>query len=206
MKLHLRDKNPEMVDAWKLFFNKEPDVEISCGDIFDLEEYPDAIVSPSNSILEFSGGIDLVYQNYFGFNLQTRFQNFIKEFYYGFLPVGQAIVFPTYHDKIKYLIGSPTMAVPMVVESTINAYLSFRASLIAVKEHNLKIINYGLDEKLIEFIISPGLGTAVGRMPFKTSAFQMYEAWKCVNNGILPPANNLNDAWNYHEKLRRGLK
>ena len=55
---------------------------------------------------------------------------------------GDAIIIPTYppdadenkeEGSIKYLISAPTMRVPMNVSETVNAYLAFRACLIAGK-------------------------------------------------------------------------
>ena len=59
---------------------------------------------------------------------------------------GQAVIIPAYDDKtpsseelrghnegvpIKYLISAPTMRVPQCVDDTVNAYLAFRAVILA---------------------------------------------------------------------------
>lgn len=47
MRLHLRDRNEALVEAWRREFGGLANVEVSCGDIFDVPA--DAIVSPANS-------------------------------------------------------------------------------------------------------------------------------------------------------------
>lgn len=47
VKFFLRDRNPELADAWARYFKGVEEVEVSCGDIFDLQA--DAVVSPANS-------------------------------------------------------------------------------------------------------------------------------------------------------------
>ncbi|CAG2202750.1 unnamed protein product [Mytilus edulis] len=68
---------------------------------------------------------------------------------------------------IKFLISAPTMRVPKDVISTSNAFLAFRATIIAVEKHNRNPEN-----EPIRSVLCPGLGTAVGRMPFDRCAFQ----------------------------------
>lgn len=62
---------------------------------------------------------------------------------------GQAVIIPAYEEEnppkeedlkgcnegapIKYLVSAPTMRVPQSVENTVNAYLAFRAVVLAGK-------------------------------------------------------------------------
>ena len=79
---------------------------------------------------------------------QERLQALLREKHYGELPVGQAVVIPAYPpderlDKlalsstknqgqpIRFLVSAPTMRIPCDVHKTVNAYLAFRAVLIA---------------------------------------------------------------------------
>ena len=55
MKFLLRDNNPALTDAWREQLAQAPDVEVSCGDVFDVTA--DAIVSPANSFGFMDGGI-----------------------------------------------------------------------------------------------------------------------------------------------------
>ena len=81
--------------------------------------------------------------------MQHRLRAVLKEDYNGELPVGQAAIIKTlstndsskkFEDPkfnegklIKYLISAPTMRVPLNVTDTVNAYLAFRAVIIAGK-------------------------------------------------------------------------
>ena len=94
-----------------------------------------------------------VYIRHFGWQMQHRLQAVLKEDYNGELPVGQAAIIKTLSandsDKkfedpkfnegklIKYLISAPTMRVPLDVTDTVNAYLAFRAVIIAGKHYRL---------------------------------------------------------------------
>jgi O-acetyl-ADP-ribose deacetylase (regulator of RNase III) len=169
----LRDKNGAVVQAWRRYFEGTPNIEISQGDIFDLEAY--AIVSPANSFGYMDGGIDLVYLQRFGWDLQDRLQSHLQEHHDGELPVGQATIVETFDPAMPYMVSAPTMRVPMNVAETVNAYLAFRAAIRAVKQHN------ECSESQILSILCPGLGTAIGRMPAGQAAKQMAAAYRaCV--------------------------
>src|SRR5262245_26819202 len=178
MRFLLRDRNADVVEAWRAEFAQAPDVEVSEGDIFDV--VADAIVSPANSFGFMDGGIDLVYSRRFGWGLQTRLQELLRAEHDGELPVGQAVIVPTNDPAIPWLISAPTMRIPMDVSDTVNAYLAFRAAIRAVRHHNLASAH-------IETVLCPGLGTAVGRMAPKACARQMHYAYG---------TSHLGQAWN----------
>jgi O-acetyl-ADP-ribose deacetylase (regulator of RNase III) len=70
------------------------------------------------------------------------------------------------------------MRVPHDVSDTVNAFLSFRAALRAVREHNRS----GAGGKPpIRRVLCPGMATSVGRMPVHRSARQMRVAWDRVH-------------------------
>jgi hypothetical protein len=46
------------------------------------------------------------------------------------------MVVPTGHETVPYLVAAPTMRIPDRVDDTVNAYLAFRAALLAVLAHN----------------------------------------------------------------------
>jgi hypothetical protein len=96
MRYYLRDRNPQIVQAWKKHFNGVGDVDISCGDIFDLGDRIDAVVSPANSFGFMDGGIDYVYSLRFGWQLQERLQAHLQKYHDGELLVGEGVVIPTY--------------------------------------------------------------------------------------------------------------
>lgn len=177
MKLHLRDKNPAVVDAWREVFASFPDVTISEGDILELEG--DAIVSPANSFGWMDGGIDLAYRDRFGPYIERVVQTGIQTAFDGELPVGQAFSVGTDDPRIPVLIVAPTMRVPGSVTGTVNAYLAMRAALLIARE------------RLWETrLLCPGLCTLTGQMPPMQSAIQMRWAWRmvCETNAPMLPS------------------
>ena len=223
LKVQLRDYNPDMVKAWKdeeAFGDPKFKslVEVSEGDIFEGGPAADAIVSPANSFGFMDGGIDMAYSLHFGWQMQERLQKLLSEEYDGELPVGEAAVIPAYSPEtklappnlpptknmgqpIKFLISAPTMRVPTNVDKTVNAYLAFRAVLRAAKQHNKKN-----PSDPIGTILCPGLGTAVGRMPYKMCAVQMRTAYEAVMFRNIPEINNplsLSDCCTAHIHLLR---
>ncbi|XP_076078821.1 uncharacterized protein LOC143048836 [Mytilus galloprovincialis] len=151
------------------------------------------------------GGIDRVFSELFGWQMQERIQKVIRDQYDGENFVGNAIIIPAYDkdpDKehiqklktnnisngkpIKYLIHVPTMRVPKDVINSTNAYLSFRGVILAVQKHNRNPEN-----QPIRRVLCPGLGTAVGRMPFNRCAFQMVQAFEIfdlrLNDKLMKP-------------------
>ena len=169
MKIHLRDINSSLVNAWRQQFKLRSEVSVSEGEIFDAGPHH-AIVSPANSFGFMDGGIDLVYSQRFGWDLQGRLQDEINGRYGGELPVGSATIVETGDPDFPWLISAPTMRVPETVANTVNAYLAFRAALLAVHRHNK------VHPSPIERVLCPGLGTAVGRMPESRCAYQMHAA------------------------------
>lgn len=180
MKIHLRDRNTNLVNAWNEVFANIPEFEVSQGDIFAEGPHLDveAIVSPANSFGYMDGGIDFVYSQYFGWGASEKLREKIWTEFNGELLVGQATVIDMREsapkdpqqkarcERIPYLISAPTMRVPMKVDQTVNAYLAFLASLRAAADAG------------IESLVCPGLGTAIGQMPHRVCAVQMLEAWK----------------------------
>lgn len=193
MKLHLRDRSAALVEAWRREFGGVANVEISCGDIFDVSA--DAIVSPANSFGFMDGGIDLAYTHRFGWDLQERLQALLRSEHAGELPVGQAVVVETFTRDIPWLVSSPTMRVPANVAETVNAYLALRAALLAVRRHT--------GEPRIETVLCPGLCTALGRMPPHRAARQMAQAWAVVELGQTPAPRVLGEAQDAHGWLLR---
>jgi len=134
----------------------------------------DAIVSPANSFGFMDGGIDAVYTYQLGPQVQERLRQRLTRDFHGELPVGQAVIVPTARREIPWCISAPTMRTPGIVAETPNAYLAFRAALIAVLAHNHD------NQQPIRSILCPGLATAVGRMPVDRCARQMRAAWDRV--------------------------
>lgn len=168
--IKLRDRDSDLVKLWEEHFPEVDNIEISHGDIFD-NITADAIISPANSFGFMGAGINLIYSKYFGWDLQNQLKECIEEYFHGELLVGQATILPTGNKKIPFLISAPTMRVPTDVSNTINAYLAFRAALLAIQDYNMYC------SEPIKSVICPGLATAIGRMPYKRCAVQMVEAY-----------------------------
>ena len=182
IELHLCAIDAQMADAWSTCFGSAPNVFIHQRDI--LTRNADAILSPANSFGFMDGGIDLLYSNFFGWELQDRLQKSIREEHAGEVPIGCALVVPTDHDRIPLLVSAPTMRVPGDISDTVNVYLAFRAALLAVR-----------GSTRIKSLLSPALGTGIGGMSARRAARQMHAAyvdvvlgehgWKATARGVL---------------------
>ena len=180
--IHLSALDPAMARAWASHFGSQPNVRIYQGDI--LARQADAILSPANSFGFMDGGIDLAYSHFFGWDLQDRLRERLRRDHAGELPVGSAVVVPTHHKAIPYLVSAPTMRVPSDIGDTVNVYLAFRAALLAAKAN-----------EQIGTLLSPALGTGVGGMLVERAARQMYAAyaevilgdthWRSTARGVL---------------------
>ncbi|MFB6414454.1 MULTISPECIES: macro domain-containing protein [Bradyrhizobium] len=193
LNIHLRDISADVVEAWRAAFADVAAVEVSLGDIFARES--DAILSPANSFGHMDGGIDLLYSRYFGWDLQTNLQAVLAEHHYGELPVGQAIVLATGHERFPFLVSAPTMRVPARIDQTVNVYLAFRAALIAVVRHNA-----GANEAIRSLLV-PGLGTGIGAMPPTRAARQMRLAYDSILAPALDPRSARTILREHHELL-----
>lgn len=173
MKVIFRDLNSSgIVPAVRELF---PDWDVACGDIFSSGQRADIVVSPANITGRMDGGIDQVYINRFGWQLEARLMRDILNVHHGKLPIGEARLITTYDervDAIPLMICAPTMAwPPHDVSRTQNAYLAFRATLVCALTEGVKAL--GREPVLLV----PGLGTATGRMLGPVCAAQMRRAW-----------------------------
>ena len=181
----LRDLNPAIVQAWQAAFAGCPLVHAACANI--LETPADAIISPANSFGFMDGGIDQVYTDFFGWQLQQRLQEIIQNEHHGELLIGNCVLMETRHPHIPYLLSCPTMRVPGVVSNTMNAFLAFKAALLKVKQFNATA------SKPIETVLCPGLGTLTGHISPENCALQMRYAYEMVVNKTVPFPNSLGD-------------
>jgi O-acetyl-ADP-ribose deacetylase (regulator of RNase III) len=110
--IKLKAYHPAMEYEWSNYFGEFDDVELSQGDI--LRDRADAIVSPANSFGYMDGGLDLLYSQHFGWELEKRLRKLLIEEHDGELPVGQAVIVETGREDIPYLISAPTMRVPIM--------------------------------------------------------------------------------------------
>lgn len=86
------------------------------------------------------------------------------------LPIGSALLVPADPDINAYMIYAPTMIMKQNVYRTINAYISFIASLCLLQKY---------DNPGIKTLVCPGLctGSRSGKMDPKISAYQIFNAY-----------------------------
>jgi O-acetyl-ADP-ribose deacetylase (regulator of RNase III) len=170
-RLLLVDCEAKLVKAWSEVFENFDFVSAHQGDFF---AYPaDCMVSPANSFGIMDGGLDLAIRKHLGFAVQEKVQRRIVEQFHGELPVGSALLVETGHRTWPYLVVAPTMRVPENIAQTVNAYLSFRAALLAVERFNREA-----GKEAIGSILCPGLGTGIGGVEPQRCAMQMRMALK----------------------------
>lgn len=166
LKIVFCDNNPEIAKTLAETFKDVKRVEVIEGNIFNLQG--DAIISPTNSFGDMSGGLDKAIDDYFEGEAQKNIQYQVKRDYYGELQVGNAITIET--GKLRYpnIIFAPTMRIPGPVNNTINAYLAMRAILIEAERRGF------------EKIVVPSLCSGIGRMSYKESSDQMFKAYESI--------------------------
>lgn len=133
------------------------------------------MVSPANSFGIMDGGLDLAIRDELGFEVERKLQDVIVEKHHGELPVGSAEIVETKHRHWRYLVAAPTMRVPEPIQFTINAYLAFRAILVAVEN-----FNKALGKAEIDSLVCCGLGTGVGQVSPNKCAMHMRAAYHMV--------------------------
>ena len=165
MNLILAATQSSLADAWLAAFDGVEGVEVHHGSIFDVAV--DALVSPANSFGFMDGGIDALYSERFGWDLQLKLRRRILDRHHGELLIGSAEMVSTGDAKTPYLIAAPTMRVPMVLEpTTINPFLATRAALRLVRHDRFTdgpLQGQPIREHLTT-IAFPGMGTDVGRV------------------------------------------
>jgi O-acetyl-ADP-ribose deacetylase (regulator of RNase III) len=181
-KLILVDFNGELKKEWDKVFVKriqEGEVETHQGRFEDLDF--DCVVSPANSFGQMDGGFDEALTMYFGDEMVNRVQDKIIKDYGGEQPVGTSFLVrgTEYGKEIKYVAHTPTMIIPMNISQTTNVYMSMKAMLLAVEKHNQNPM-FGEQDKKIETVLCPGLGTGAGRVPYGKAAMDMYRAYTNV--------------------------
>ncbi|QEG22287.1 macro domain-containing protein [Mariniblastus fucicola] len=70
MRIILCSIDEPLAKAWETYCVDLSGVEVHRGNILDLNV--DAVVSPANSFGFMDGGIDMVYSQHFGWNVQLR--------------------------------------------------------------------------------------------------------------------------------------
>lgn len=187
VKVSLCDEKLEVAQSLARYFQDVDGVEVLAGNLFDLD--CDALVSPANSFGDMSGGIDQQIDRFYEEAAQRAAMGRIAERFHGELPVGTATILAMGTRRFPFLIVAPTMRVPGRVSGTLNAYLSMRAALVAVLDHNQGTL------ARIRSVAVPGLCTGVGGMgadeagPQMRAAYDMImlEGWKRIIHPVQAP-------------------
>ena len=96
-------------------------------------------------------------------------QDKIKEVADAYLPVGQALLVATGHERVPFLISAPTMFLPEPIKAA-NCRLAMEAVLRLARSHEVECAD----------VSCPGLGTGVGRVPPDEAAAAMRSAYAAV--------------------------
>lgn len=167
MRLCLVDTSDPLVSAWRDAFRQHPEVEIQCADILGVAHT--CLVSPANSYGYMNGGIDLAYRHFFGIEIERVVQAKIKEVAGNYLPVGQAILVPTGHAQIPWMISAPTMFIPEPIDAADCELAMVAALTVALANPDA-----------CSTVFCPGMGTGVGRVPPREAARAMAKAYAAV--------------------------
>lgn len=192
-KLILVDPNPELCAAWNKQFKGLRTVRVVNDRFENLPEF-DCMVSAANSFGLMDGGVDLSIIGYFGIGVLDRVQERIIAEYLGEQPVGTSFIVETGHPNHPFVAHTPTMRVPMPITRTDNVYLAMWAMLVAINKHNQK------EERKINVIACPGLGTATGRVSPDEAARQMALAYR---NYLFPPTQI---SWLYAQERQQFIR
>lgn len=201
MRIILTAREDDLADAWERHCGDLPNVCVHRGSILDVN--CDAVVSPANSFGFMDGGIDMLYSQHFGWQVQERLQTLIREKHHGELLIGTAEIVETDNLRVPYLIAAPTMRVPMKLQDTVNPYLAARAVLLLIQHDTF---NQGAlaGERIadaVRTIAFPGLATGVGAVGPNTCAHQVRVAIEEVLFGKAAYPRTWAEASEWHQKL-----
>ena len=159
-----------MCEAFRRRFAGLPNVRIVRGRFEDLDPH-DCFVTAGNAFGMMTAGIDAAVVRHFGDDLMRVVQHRVMDEYLGEQPVGTAFIVPTGNDDRPFLAHAPTMRVPSGIDGTDKVYSATWAALLAVHAHNVA------EDRKIETLAFPALGTGFGGVPFEEAARQMSAAY-----------------------------
>ena len=163
--------------AWETFFQDIGEITVARENILDVG--CDAVVSPANSFGFMDGGIDGLYLDHFGAQIQLDVRRLIFDHHDGELLVGEAGIVETGDPTIPFLIAAPTMRVPMKLEDSVNPYLAARAIFRLLKSGTFLTGDHQGEpiSSHVQRVAFPGLGTGVGGIGPMTCARQVRAAY-----------------------------
>ena len=123
--------------------------------------------------------------------MQDRVQQALLDSFQGEQPVGTCLILPAFASA-DYIAYAPTMRVPQNSAKTYNAYLAFRAVLLAVVKYRPKI----------KTVVCTAFCTGAGYMPPNTAAAQMRLAW----DSVFAPDSSPRPEWRHIGEFDRKLQ
>lgn len=160
-----------MCEAFSRRFSGLPNIRIVHGRFEELEPH-DCFVTAGNAFGIMTAGIDAAVVHFFGEELMRAVQYRIMDQYLGEQPVGTAFIVPTGNDDRPFLAHAPTMRVPSGIDGTDKVYSATWAALLVVHAHNVT------EDRKIETLAFPAMGTGFGGVPFDEAARQMAAAYR----------------------------
>ena len=172
------DNNPTAVGALQRAFAGVAGVTVMRGDICKppVQGHDVAIATAANSFGAMNGGVDGFVNTFLSARDGSRYMSddvkeAIAREYGGEQPVGTCLLLPTQNYTIGWLAHAVTVRVPKPIPTTYNAYLAFRAVLVACRKQGG-----------IRYIVCPMFCSGSGEMPHDVAARQMRFAFDQVNN------------------------
>ncbi|HEY9678102.1 MAG TPA: hypothetical protein V6C76_08830 [Drouetiella sp.] len=200
--VHLRDTNPELIKAWQAFFGRNARVDISEGNVLDLDV--SVLVVPANSFGMMDDGLGTQLNKLSNGTLESRVRKLIQDKHAGELPVGCAEVITTNLDKPKLAIVAPTMRVPIrMTNANVNSYLATRAAFRTLAAYIRQDREDHDGDSKIESVALVGMGTGAGKTAPAVAAFQMYEAYCQIVLGQEPNFATVEAATAHDAELRK---
>ncbi len=159
--------DPDLENKFNIFLEHVEDsdnISVHLGKFQELTI--DAIVSPANSYGVMDGGIDAHINNYL--NEDKTYKEFIKMIQLqlskkvnSLQQPGSAILLESNCSKCPYIIHSPTMQVPSIINNKEIIYWCIFNILSLVQLHNEQNVNK------INTVCMPGMGTGCGNLPYE---------------------------------------
>lgn len=205
MKIQLVDNNEPLCKEWLKEFEGCSDVEVICGNFFEVPT--DCFVSPANSFGFLDGGIDDKIRKHYEkhhIDIQQGVWDTIYKQFDGELLVGQCFYLPVWHvgsmkKFVPDLIVAPTMRVPMKLPNdSVNVYLAMKAILLKLK--SLEALN----NSRVKSVSITGLGTGIGQLPYYLCAKQMRMAYDDFWIGQKYFPKTWSEAQDKHQLISKG--
>ncbi|WP_051386202.1 macro domain-containing protein [Actinokineospora inagensis] len=177
LELVLCAESEPQAEAWASTAEGRPQIHVHRGSV--LEVSADAVVSPANAYGWLREGVDATYTEAFP-SIEQRVRSAILGSYGGEMPIGEALIVPTYIARPAWLIAAPTTREPFeyLAAETVNPYLAARA---VFRLWSAGLLDDGVPvRQSVHTIAMPGLGTGVSGVPPEVCARQIAAAWDAV--------------------------